>query len=97
MTATNRGSRWLFPGRRADQPLHPTSIRLHLYNLGIPNMPGRSRALRELLLQAPPAVVAGMLGYGTVSSMAIAAEAGSIYKRYAAGNHGRTRTPRLDP
>ncbi len=52
------------PGRRACQPpLHPTSIRLRLTALGIPNMPGRSRALREMLLQAPPAVVASMLGF----------------------------------
>ena len=53
-TATNPNSDWLFPGRRAGQPLHPTSIRRRLSTLGIPNLPGRSRALREMLLQAPP-------------------------------------------
>jgi hypothetical protein len=52
-TATNAGSRWLFPGRRAGQPLHPTTFRLRLNRLGIPNVTGRSRALREMLLQAP--------------------------------------------
>jgi hypothetical protein len=52
-TATNPNSTWLFPGRRAGQPLHPTSIRLRLSTLGIPNLPARSRALREMLLQAP--------------------------------------------
>lgn len=97
MTATNPNSQWLFPGRRAGQPLHPTSIRLHLHTLGIPNMPGRSRALREMLLQAPPAVVAGMLGYAAGPAEAIAAEAGTTYKQYAAGDHTRTRTPRLSP
>ncbi|PWJ23286.1 hypothetical protein ATK17_3779 [Branchiibius hedensis] len=94
-TATNKNSTWLFPGRRAGQPLHPTSIRLRLSNLDIPNMPGRSRALREMLLQAPPAVVAGMLGYHTGKSEAIAAQAGTAYKRYAVGDHSRTRNPRL--
>jgi len=94
-TATNPNSTWLFPGRRAGQPLHPTSIRLRLSNLGIPNMPGRSRALREMLLQAPPAVVAGMLGYNAGKAEAIAIEAGTTYKHYAAGDHTRTRTPRL--
>ena len=38
-TATNPNSTWLFPGRRAGQPIHPTSIRLRLTTLGIPNMP----------------------------------------------------------
>jgi hypothetical protein len=42
-TATNPESRWLFPGR-AGQPLHPTSIRLRLQRLGIPNLNSRSRA-----------------------------------------------------
>jgi hypothetical protein len=93
-TATNPGSRWLFPGRRAGQPLHPTSIRLRLSRLGIPNQPGRSRALRELLLQAPPTVVAGMLGYHVGKTESIASEAGATYKHYAAGDHTRTRTPR---
>lgn len=96
-TATNKNSNWLFPGRRAGQPLHPTSIRLRLSNLGIPNMPGRSRALREMLLQAPPAVVAGMLGYHAGKSEGIAAQAGTTYKHYAAGDHTRTRNPRLGP
>lgn len=64
-TAGNPDSTWLFPCRSPRQPLHPTSIRLRLQQLGIPNLSGRSRALRELLLQAPPSVVAGMLGYGT--------------------------------
>ena len=93
-TATNPDSDWLFPGRRAGQPLHPTSIRRRLTTLGIPNLPGRSRALREMLLQAPPAVVAGMLGYSPGKAETIAAEAGATWKHYAPGDHARTRTPR---
>jgi hypothetical protein len=88
-TATNRGSRWLFPGRRAGQPMHPTTIRSRLQRLGIPNLNGRSRALREMLLQAPPAVVAGMLGYAAGRAEAIAAEAGATWQYYAAGDHSR--------
>jgi len=94
-TATNAGSPWLFPGRRAGQPLHPTTFRLRLHRLGIPNLTGRSRALREMLLQAPPAVVAGMLGYSADKAEAIAAETGATWKRYAAGDHTRTRQPRI--
>ena len=93
-TATNRHSRWLFPGRRADQPLHPTSMRLRLQRLEIPNLNGRSRAIRELLLQAPPAVVARMLGYDTQHAEQLAIEAGTTWTRYATGDHATTRTPR---
>lgn len=94
-TATNTGSRWLFPGRRGSQPLHITSMRLRLRNQDIPNLPGRTRALRELLRQAPPAIVAGMLNYGQQSSQAIASrDAGTTWQHYAAGNHEPTHTPR---
>jgi hypothetical protein len=92
-TATNPGSRLLFPGRRSGQPLHPTSMRLRLQRLGIPNLDGRSRAIRELFLQAPPSVVAAMLGYNEAGAEVIAAHAGTTWKRYAAGDHTRTRTP----
>jgi hypothetical protein len=86
-TATNPDSRWLFPGRRAGHPLHPTSMRLRLANLGVPNMPGRSRAIRELLRQAPPSIIAGMLGYAPDSSETLARETGTTWMRYAAGRH----------
>ena len=92
-TATNPDSRWLFPGRRAGQPLHPTSIRLRLQRLGIPNLNSRSRALREILLQAPPSVVAAMIGYTPSRAEAIAAQAGATWKRYASGDHSRLSRP----
>jgi len=96
-TATNPNSRWLFPGRRAGQPLHPTTIRLRFQTLGIPNLNGRSRALREMLLQAPPSVVARMLGYAPERAEALAAEVGATWKHYAAGDHTRTRPPLCHP
>jgi len=72
-TATNPGSQRLFPCRRAGQPLLPTTIRLRLQRLGIPNLNSRSHALREMLLQAPPSVVAAMIGYAPARAEAIAA------------------------
>jgi integrase len=91
-TATNPTSRLLFPGRRAGQPLHPASIRLRLHRLGIPNINGRSRAIRELLLQAPAPVVAGMVGYHPGHAEQLA-QSGATWKRYAAGDHTKTRKP----
>jgi integrase len=96
-TAANPNSTWLFPGQSAGQPLHPTSIRTRLHRHGIPNLPGRSRALRELVAQAPPSVVAGMLGYSVDKAAALAAKTGVTYHHYAAGDHARTRSPRLEP
>ena len=63
LTATNPGSQLLFPGRRASQPMHPATLRLRLAAAGIPNITGRIAAVRDLLLEAPTPVVAGLLGY----------------------------------
>ena len=46
-----------------------------------------SRALRALVLQAPPAVIAPLLGYKAEHAEKIAAEAGNTWQRYAAGTH----------
>lgn len=85
--AANPGSTLLFPGRRAGQPLHPTSLRMRLYAAGIPNITGRTAALRQLLLEAPAPVVAGMLGYDAQTAETIAAEAGNTWKTYAPGHY----------
>ena len=87
-TATNPTGQWLFPGRRADQPIHPGSLRLRMRNLGVPNLNGRMAAIRHLLQEAPAAVVAGMLGYSHVSAENIAAAAGSRWQRYIASRNG---------
>lgn len=96
-TATNPNSSWLFPGRRAGQPLHPTSIRNRLHRRGIPNLAGRRRALRDLVLQAPPSVIARMLGYSTPSTENLAIDAGATWHHYATGDHTRTRQPTINP
>jgi hypothetical protein len=72
------------------QPIHPGSLRLRLHSLDILNLNGRTRAMRDLLQQAPPAVIASMLGYCPTAVETIAAQAGVSWQRYAAGDH----TPR---
>ena len=79
----------LFPGRRACQPMHPTTLRPRLTAVGIPNITGRTAALCQLLLQAPAPVVAGMLGYSATAAEQIAAASGATWKNYASGGHGR--------
>ncbi|WP_141714082.1 hypothetical protein [Micromonospora inyonensis] len=49
-TATNQDSRWLFPGRRAGQPLHPSTLAALVHFLGVPTTAGRAAAIRQHVL-----------------------------------------------
>ncbi|MFK0297524.1 hypothetical protein ACIQU6_44735 [Streptomyces sp. NPDC090442] len=82
-------SDWLFPGRRAGQPMDPATLGKRLTAAGVPTLNGRTATLRQLVLQAPPSVVAGMLGYHAVHTEAVAAQAGGTWKKYAPGDHTR--------
>lgn len=89
-TATNPDSRWLFPGRRAGQPMHPESLAALVNKLGVPTSAGRTAAIRQHLLDMPSPVVADALGYHPVTAAKIAAHAGATWSRYAPGDHIRT-------
>jgi len=88
-TATNPDSRWLFPGRRAGQPMQPEGIRVLLRKLDVPAQRARATAIRQLVLQMPAPVAAQALGYHHNSTTRIAAESGSPWSGYAAGDHSR--------
>lgn len=90
-TATNPDSRWLFPGRRAGQPLHPGSLLDQIRALGIPNQAARTAALRQLVLQAPAPVVAQALGYHPITTQWHRADAGGTWTHYAPGGHSHVR------
>ena len=85
-TAVNPGCQWLFPGQRAGLPLMPLRLRRQLHELGIPVTQARTASFRQLVLQAPPPVVARALGYdyGTAADHAIAA--GGTWNRYPAAH-----------
>ena len=90
-SAANPTSRWLFPGRRAGQPLNPPTLGPLICELGIPTQATRVAALRQLVLQAPAPVVAHALGFHPVTTHRHAAEAGGTWKSYAPGDHRRWR------
>ena len=92
-TATNPGARWLFPGRRAGQPLHASHLSQLVRDLGVPALAGRTAALRQLVLQVPAPVAAQALGYHHNTTTRVASEAGTPWSRYAAGDHGRGHQP----
>jgi hypothetical protein len=92
-TATNPRARWLFPGRRAGQPLHASHLAELVRDLGIPALAGRTAALRQLVLQVPAPVVAQALGYHHKTTTRVATEAGTPWSRYASGDHSRWPQP----
>jgi hypothetical protein len=52
-TATNRNSPWLFPGRRAGQPMNPNVLAALVNDIGIPSIVGRTSAIRQHVLGMP--------------------------------------------
>ena len=92
-TATNPGARWLFPGRRAGQPLHASHLSQLVRDLGVPALAGRTAALRQLVLQVPAPVVAQALGYNHATTTRVATEAGTPWSHYAPGDHSRGHQP----
>lgn len=89
-TATNRDSAWLFPGRRAAQPMRADYLARLLCEIGIPTAAGRTSAIRRHVLETPAPVVADALGYSQGTTARLAAQAGSTFSRYAPGDHNRT-------
>lgn len=63
--------------------MDPATLGKRLAAVGIPTLRGRTATLRQLVLQAPPSVVAGMLGYHAVHTEAVAAQVGGTWKKYA--------------
>lgn len=83
-TASNPTSPFLFPGRSADKHLLPSTLRTAAIPMGIDIMGARSGALRQLVLDCPPAVVAEALGYSHQAMDRHARRAGSPWASYAA-------------
>lgn len=83
LATTNRNSPWLFPGNRAGQHLHPNTIMGRLRDLGVDLIAARNRALADLVMTAPPSLVADALGYSYQTAFNHAANAGEHWARYA--------------
>ena len=95
-TATNRSSRWLFPGRRAGQPMNADSLSAQVNDIGVPTIGGRTAAIRKHVLDMPSPVVADALGYHPGTTARLASQAGSTFSRYAPGDHKRQATAEGD-
>jgi hypothetical protein len=88
-TATNRNSPWLFPGRRAGQPMGPDYLTALLRDIGIPAAAGRTSSIRQHIMESPAPIVADALSYHPNTTARLAAQAGGTFSRYAPGDHSR--------
>jgi hypothetical protein len=77
-------SPWLFPSTRTGHHLDPNTIMVRLRSLGIELLGSRNAALRELVQQVPPPIVASQLGYGPPMALRHAALVAQPDARYAA-------------
>jgi integrase len=90
MNTVNPASYWLFPGRRAGQPVHFSTLLGHLrHDLGLPAQATKSATLRQLVLQAPAPVVADALGFSAKHMTRIWGAAGGSWTTYATRERGR--------
>jgi hypothetical protein len=79
----NANTVWLFPGLRANQPLHHRTLANTLRKYAVPAQISRTTTLHQLVLDVPTPVVASMLNYHQGATARIAAENGGTWGRYA--------------
>lgn len=87
-------STWLFPGRRAGQPLRPEWLAKQIRQLGISTLPARGAALRQHIQDSPAPIIADALGFHPFTTAKLAAETGTASNRYAPGDHTLSPLPR---
>jgi hypothetical protein len=83
---TNPDQRWLFPGRNVGKPVHYMGLRKKLSGIGVPPRSTRVGALRQLVLQVPPTVVATALGFHYTTTERQNRNAAGPWSRYASGH-----------
>lgn len=83
-TASNPHSNWLFPGYAPGKHMHAQSVMRGLRKIGINLQGARNSALRELVLEVPPAVVAEMFSYHAATAERHAQAAGATWSSYPA-------------
>ena len=73
---------WLFPSRRPGKHLDAISLVIGLGNTGVSVLAGRNSALRNLVAEIPPPVVAHLLGYSHNCTQRHAQLAAQPWSRY---------------
>ena len=86
-TAATPASPWRFPGQLAGEHRSYRRLVRVLHQLGIPARASQLAAWRELVREAPPAVLADTLGVSAGTAMRRAALGGADWSAYAAHRH----------
>lgn len=81
-TAGVAATPWLFPSSRPGRHLGPNFIMTRLRNLGINLLAARNTALQSLVVEAPPPLVAELLGYSYNTTQRHAEIAAQPWARY---------------
>ncbi|WP_175460644.1 hypothetical protein [Arthrobacter sp. ok909] len=81
-TDNSSESEWMFPGYRHGRHIHSNTLMERLRELGINLLGARNAALRALVTEAPPPLVAEMLGYSYQVTQKHAASAAEPWSRY---------------
>lgn len=81
-TTTGKNSPWLFVGYRPARPLDPNYLMGKLRGAGIDLRGARNAALRQLVLDMPPAIAADTLGYAYTTTERHARTAGTTWGAY---------------
>lgn len=76
--------RWLFPGRSAGQPAHPSHLARRLKGLGVPVARARPSALAALAHRIPAPVLADLLGLSAQTACKAGADLKVDYASYVA-------------
>ncbi|SKV34101.1 site-specific recombinase XerD [Mycobacteroides abscessus subsp. massiliense] len=82
---------WLFPSNRAGSHIDPQTIMQRLRSLGINLHGARNSALQHLVKEAPPPIVAELLGYSYQVAHLHAQKAAQTWSQYAAVAASRKR------
>ncbi len=75
--------RWLFPGRQAGLPMHPSTLACRLRRLGIDIRAARNAAMLQLAAEVPAAVLADTLSIDVGTATRWAARTGATWSNYA--------------
>jgi len=89
-TAAAPASSWLFPGQFAGEHCSYRRLVRVLHQLGIPARASRLAAWRQLVREAPPAVLAVALGVSPGTAVRHAFLGGANWSAYAARRHTPT-------
>ncbi|MCR8897477.1 hypothetical protein NWF34_11015 [Gordonia sp. GONU] len=92
-TAANQTSAWLFPGRTPGQHVNPQALMKHLRANGIELRGARNSAMRELLRDIPPAIVADQFGFHPGTTERHALGTGTGWSAYPTLHGNQEDTP----